>query len=100
VPGGFSLAIGVLGEADAARLGDALKPRRTVDPPGSRPQGGDGRRGYREAIGEVLAVARVKCHCAAVALGENAEAVVAGRGKQGSKRFNWRCNSPDADMAA
>jgi hypothetical protein len=58
----------------------------------------------------------VKCHCAAVALGENAEAVVldfvnparpgwrplggAGRGKQGSKRFNWRCNSPDADMAA
>ena len=50
--------------------------RLAVDQAGSHRQFGDGCRGEREAIGEVIALAGVKGHAGGVALGENAEAVV------------------------
>ena len=65
-----------------------------------------------KTAGKILGLAGDQPHAAGLALGQNAEAVVldlvnparpaggalAGRGRQGSMRLNWRCNSRDADM--
>jgi len=60
-------------DGEAVRVADD---RLAIDQAGSHRQLGDGCRGEREAIGEVIAPAGVEGNAGGVALGENAEAVV------------------------